>query len=383
MNGIPRSSFAGPRKICLLIHSLEMGGAERVAVSLANRWAEEGREVVILTLTSDREDFYELGEGVRRVRLAVANRKARNPFAKLWVRIARVRAVRHALEEIAPDFVIAYMADCNRVLALARPARPVVCVGTQHTYAPHTKERFTKTLSKKINYPKLDAVVALTDDMAKYLREDLGLRRVPVVPNPLLWPMPKSEPILSPLTAIDPETKTILAVGRLVPVKGFDLLIEAFARIHARLPGWNLVIVGEGPERVALEALVRRAGLEGRIRLPGRAGNVAEWYAAADVFALSSRREGFPMTLVEAMGAGLPCVAANCKTGPSSLIRDGESGLLVAPDDPDALAAGLLRLADDEPLRKRLGSAAESVRETLSPGAVVRLWDAVYVSLLG
>src|SRR5690606_28867861 len=133
-----------------------------------------------------------------------------------------------------------------------------------------------------------------------------------------------------------------LAVGRLHPVKGFDLLIQAFALIAPYFPDWDLVILGEGDERPRLQQQIQEADLSQRVQLMGRVGNMAEWYQYADMYVLSSRTEGLSNTLLEAMAAGLPVVAVDCDTGPREIIRDNIDGILVnPPDEPEALAAHL------------------------------------------
>jgi len=125
--------------------------------------------------------------------------------------------------------------------------------------------------------------------------------------------------------------RIVLAVGRFTKVKGFDLLIKAFAGIAIAYADWDLVILGEGPERSDLEAQVEALGLGHRVKLPGRAGNMPDWYARADLFVMSSHFEGFPLVLVEAMAHGCPAVSFDCDTGPRDIIRDEMDGRLVRP----------------------------------------------------
>src|SRR5699024_4469850 len=143
--------------------------------------------------------------------------------------------------------------------------------------------------------------------------------------------------------------RRLLAVGRLHPVKGFDQLIEAFDSIAHFFPDWDLVILGEGPERTALEEQIHRTGLGERITLPGRVGNIGQWYDASDIYVLSSRTESLSNTLLEAMASGLAVVACDCETGPREIIRDTIDGALVQPaGDPEALAAYLSDLMAHE-----------------------------------
>jgi glycosyltransferase involved in cell wall biosynthesis len=134
-------------------------------------------------------------------------------------------------------------------------------------------------------------------------------------------------------------TGRLVAVGRLVHQKGFDLLLRAFARIAPEHPQWTLTIWGEGDRRRQLEALCTELGLLEQVALPGLTERPGQWLEDAEVFVLSSRFESFGNVITEAMVAGLPVVAFDCPWGPGEILRDGEDGLLVPPEDVGALAA--------------------------------------------
>jgi len=168
-------------------------------------------------------------------------------------------------------------------------------------------------------------------------------------------------------------------VGRLHPDKGFDILLDAYARIAGRHPDWTLVILGEGPQRAALQAQIERLGLAGKVSMPGRAGNVGEWYDRADLYVLSSRVEGLSNTLLESMASGLAAVAFDCETGPREIVRDGEDGVLVRPaQDAAALAQALSRLMADPGTRARMAARAVQVRERFSAERILSRWQEVF-----
>jgi glycosyltransferase involved in cell wall biosynthesis len=190
------------------------------------------------------------------------------------------------------------------------------------------------------------------------------------------------ELIANPVSPLDggissQEAQVVVAAGRLNTQKGFDLLVRAWEPVARRRPDWRLEIYGSGPERAALERLIGELGLSDRVALMGRTQALGEAMAAASLFALSSRFEGFGMVLVEAMGKGLPVVSFDCPRGPGDIVTHGEDGLLVAPEDADALAAALLELIEDPERRRRLAAAARRTARRYESRAIAPAWDAL------
>lgn len=367
--------------LLIFIHSLNSGGAERVSANLANYWAGRGWRVTVVTLASSESDFYQLHPAVRRIGLDVAGRSG-SVAAGAAANLRRVAALRRVLRELQPDVALAMMSTANVLLALATfGMTAVIALGSEHTYPPMIPlGRVWEELRSRL-YGRLDAVVALTSESERWLQEHTSARRVPVIPNPAPWPLPIQAPTLSPPPRGDGRYM-LLAVGRLGEEKGFHRLLDAFQQLADAFPDWRLVILGEGSERQALEAQVAAAGLHGRVSLPGRAGNVGQWYEAADLYVMSSRFEGFPNTLAEAMAHGLPAVSFDCDTGPRDIIRHEVDGLLVPAADVPALASALRRLMADEDLRQRFGERAREARERFSMARVAGMWEALFQDLL-
>ena len=149
-----------------------------------------------------------------------------------------------------------------------------------------------------------------------------------------------------------------MTAGRLAPEKQFEHVVDAFWRIHEQLPGWTLTIWGDGPRADNLAAQVRKLGLEDRVHLPGSTDDLAAEWARTSVAVLASRGEGYPLVLQEAMSAGVPPVSYDCPSGPREMITHDVDGLLVPPASKAALAAAMLRIATDDDLRSRIGTAA-------------------------
>jgi GalNAc-alpha-(1->4)-GalNAc-alpha-(1->3)-diNAcBac-PP-undecaprenol alpha-1,4-N-acetyl-D-galactosaminyltransferase len=169
----------------------------------------------------------------------------------------------------------------------------------------------------------------------------------------------------------------IVAVGRLVELKGYDLLIDAFAKISSRHLDWRLVIYGEGPFRPGLEKKIRLLGLKDKVSLPGPTRNVQAVLAEAGMFVLSSRYEGMPNALLEAMSVGAPCVSFDCPFGPNEVITHDQNGLLIPLGDVDRLADAMAYMIENPQERKRLGDNAQFINQRLSLEKITAQWQAV------
>ncbi|HWS37988.1 MAG TPA: glycosyltransferase family 4 protein [Actinoplanes sp.] len=222
-------------------------------------------------------------------------------------------------------------------------------------------------------YPRLDAVTVLTRADLKSYQQVLGDRvRLARIPNGI----PPH-----PARLAEGREPVVVAAGRLIRQKGFDLLIRAFAQVHEAHPDWRLTIFGEGPWRPRLTRLIDKHGLGGTVTLPGVTRELDAEFATASIFALSSRKEGLPMVLLEAMGSGLAVTSFDCPTGPADVVDDEVNGLLIPAEDVDALAAGIIRLIEDVDARERMGAAARRTSAGYEMPAIVPLWEDLFSRL--
>jgi glycosyltransferase involved in cell wall biosynthesis len=254
-------------------------------------------------------------------------------------------------------------------------------IGSERTYPSRLPARSLWGFLRRWTYGRLSTVVAQTQDAATWLRMNTAARCVVVIPNPTEWPLPVQAPILAPETIIAPKTHVLLSVGRLDGVKGFDCLIDVFTALAAKHPNWNLVILGDGPQRKTLEAQASKHGMETRIFLPGIVGNVAQWYSHADLYVLSSRFEGFPNSLVEALAHGLPAVSFDCDSGPREIIRHGVDGLLIPAGDVPALRSALDKVMADQSMRYGFAERASEARERFSIRRIAGMWEDLFLRL--
>lgn len=365
-------------KLLIFISSLSGGGAERVTTNLANHWAAKGWEITIVTLASQSDDFYELSPAIKRIALELDGDSS-NALIGLIQNLRRMFAVRRVLRQSQPDIALGMMASANVLLALAsRGLKKIRTVGSERIHPPQYPLGVVWEWLRRHSYGCLGAVVAQTNESAEWLKMHTSARRVEVIPNPVNWPLASQLPRLDVKNVCPEGRNLLLAVGRLSSQKQFGLLMGCFQTLANCRSDWDLVILGEGPLRAELEAQAKGVGLENRVFFPGRASNVGEWYERADLFVLSSRFEGFPNALVEAMAYGLPVVSFDCDTGPRDIIRHEVDGLLVPPMNVDGLTAALDQLLGDASLRQRFAARAVEVRERFAIERVADKWENLF-----
>jgi GalNAc-alpha-(1->4)-GalNAc-alpha-(1->3)-diNAcBac-PP-undecaprenol alpha-1,4-N-acetyl-D-galactosaminyltransferase len=368
-----------PQKILFLVSSMHGGGAERIAAHLCNYWAMKGHQVALMpTFSGKGECAYHLD---KRIHLHYLADRVGSSEKTLGTALRRFMELRRYLKDAKPNVVISFLTNVNIAALLASRGYNLRVIVSERSYPPHDPISWPWALLRRITYHWATRVVAQTNSAAAWIRSNCPGSQVVTIPNPVVIPIPIADPIIDPRSFGVLSRKTLLAVGSLVENKGFDKLIAAFSRIAAGMPDWDLIILGEGPFRETLETQRNALGLEQRVHIPGRAGNVADWYECAQLLALTSRVEGFPNVLLEAMAYGVPVVSFDCDAGPRDIIHHGQDGLLVPPDSgAEGLARALQSLVDNKNHRQAMGRAARGVRERYSMEQIAAQWAAIMMS---
>lgn len=352
------------------------GGAERVASILCNHWVGNGHSVTLVPTFSGRgECHYPLD---KRVQLNYLADRVGSRSGSLCNKVRRFIALHRIIRESSPDVVVSFLPHVNVVAVLTSLNLQIQVVVSERTYPPAMPLGNALELLRRLTYTRAMSVVVQTQRSLQWLEGCCPKARGRVIPNPVTYPLPCSEPVVSPDTVVARTRRVTLAVGRLGQEKGFDQLLVAFGALALQNFEWDLIILGEGSERKNLEQLRDRLGLKGRVHLLGRVGNPGDWYAQADLYVMSSRFEGFPNTLLEAMAYGLPAVSFDCETGPADIIRHGIDGYLVSPSEgEDGLSRAMEALMRDADMRQRMGKEAIAVRERFSAERIMAEWDEV------
>jgi glycosyltransferase involved in cell wall biosynthesis len=342
------------KRLAVFLPGLLGGGAERTMLSLAKGLAERGHPVDLVLAQAEGPYLAEVPESVQLVELNTRHLSAGRTFASLP---ALVRYLRHQ----QPEALLSALRRANVTAVWARylagvPGR--VVISEQNTWSPRIQQstswysRMILRLSKRF-YPWADAIVAVSEGTADDLAQVLGIprERIEVIHNPGVRPelRRKAEAPLDHPWFQPGQPPVLLAVGRLTVQKDFPTLIRAFAQVRTTRPV-RLLVLGEGQERSGLEALVTELDLKEDVSLPGFVENPYAYMARASVFVLSSRWEGLPTVLMEALCCGAPLVATDCPSGPREILRDGQYGQLVPVGDTTALAQAIeVALADNRP----------------------------------
>lgn len=257
-------------------------------------------------------------------------------------------------------------------LAIARFVRPsVIRIGQEHLH--RDKHRAPLKASFMKYYPRLDAFATLTPGDAAAYQDMLGH-------NARVIAMPNAAPDMGGRRAAL-DNKVVITAGRLTRQKGYDMLIPAFAQVAAKHPDWQLHIYGVGERQGELEDKIAEFEMDDHVKLLGFTKELPDRLADASVYALSSRFEGFPMVVLEAMMCGVPPVAFDCPTGPRDLIAHGEDGLIVPFKDVDAMAAGLIELIEDGQRRKAFGARSYDKAQQYTTAGLAERWEALFVDL--
>ena len=361
-------------RLTLVISSLAGGGAERLVSLLASAWALQGKKVTLLTFDHNEPPEYPLHAAVEHQSLCL-QATSHNLFHGAWQNFRRIRVLRRAIRESEPDIVIGFL-DATNILTLCATlglGRPVVVCEFNNPIG-HRIKRIWAFL-RRVSYRFADALVCETHPT---LTRFLAMIKIKG------WVIP-------PFISVPPanrnggnghsSARVIAAMGRLDRQKGFDLLLDAFARIVDRHPDWSLKIIGQGPLRKELEQQTAALKLAERVHFAGRVVDPFAVLGSSDLFVFSSRSEGFGLALGEAMACGLPVVSFDCESGPRHIIRHGLDGILVPPEDVGALAGELDRLMGDPQERARLAARAPEVLRRFSADQTLELWQKLFDTL--
>jgi glycosyltransferase involved in cell wall biosynthesis len=365
-----------------LIDTIKAGGAERLAMQIATR-LDPARFQTALCVS--RWDWREESDGTEK--LLSEFREAggavlplhRNTRVDLWQWAPLIRALRGQHVDVLHSHVFTSNAWGA---AIGRLARVPVVIGHEHTWS-FEGQPLRRFVDREVVARFSDAFVACSrEDMRRMIEiEGISPDKLHLILNGIEAPPPRRPADVRGPLGIAPDAPVLLAVGRLVPNKGFDVLIRAAARLQPDFPDLKVLIAGDGDHRPQLQGLIDEAGLDDQVKLLGVRPDVPDLLAGADLAVGSSRVEGSPLAVLEQMQAGKPIVAT-AVGGVPDLIEDGVHGRLVASEDDEALAAAIAELLNDRGRAAAMGAAAhERWAAEFELAAMVGRVEALYLEL--
>ena len=362
-------------KIALTIHALHGGGAERQLAELANHLACHNHQVTVVTWDKIENDQYCVSAQVQRLGLDLMG-DSRNVLQGVLANRKRVRVLKRTLTDLHPDLIISFTDKMNIATLAAAPPAPVIIAERSDP----RKQRLTRLWEfwRSRTYHRAACMVALTEPIANALRKRFAHRHVIVIPNAVTIPTPQElalEPSL-PASGV-PTNRRAIAVGRLSPEKGFDLLLQAWKLATAHQTDWELVIVGDGSQRPVLEKEIARLQLESKVTLAGWSQAIAQQYLAADLFISASHYEAMSRSLLEAMSHGLPIITTRATDGLEELVRENENGWLVPTGNCEALTTAIRQAIDQPDRLKAMGENSRIFVQRHSWEAIGPRWLAL------
>ncbi|HMO61158.1 MAG TPA: glycosyltransferase [Ferruginibacter sp.] len=333
------------KKICLVIHSLQAGGMERVMSEIANYFSKKNHVKVHLVLYGkERDIFYNISP-------AISIHKPSFSFNERWRAVATVKTilfVRKEIKKIKPDTVLSMGEYWNSLVLLATMGLGIPVFVSDRSQPDKSLGRIHNLLRKKL-YPFAKGVIAQTDKAKEIFTKQYRHENITVIGNPikLFAESPSYE-----------RENIVLTVGRLINSKHHDMLIKMFAAINK--PGWKLMIIGydhlKQKNQQRLQQLIDKLNVNQSVELLGKKNNVEEYYFKSKIFAFTSSSEGFPNVIGEAMSAGLPVISFDCVAGPSEMIVNDETGCLIPLFDYKQFEEKLSLLMSDDLLREKMGA---------------------------
>ncbi|MFC0516062.1 glycosyltransferase family 4 protein [Mucilaginibacter angelicae] len=353
-----------------IIPSLKGGGAERVIISLANYFNRNNFQSVLISLNNDIP-AYEIENDVK-VFYLTDRQKSRFIDRVYHITETFYKLVK-LLRTVRPVCTLSFITSANIWTGITCSLTRIPYIVSERTSPDRSVISFNylhKHLALNL-YKRAAAVVVSAKGVEDCLLNDKDfkiLNNIQRITNAVTVFQSSSDEKVH-------HRRFILGVGRLAYVKGFDILIEAYAKTS--LKDVDLIIIGDGEERANLVAQIFNLGLKERVLLPGSRSNLQDYYSQAEMYVLPSRNEGYPNALVEAMSFGCPSVAFDCNFGPAEIISNNENGLLVNNASVTDLSEAMLRLASDPVLRNELGTKARIISETNHPDKILGEWEAL------
>ncbi|WP_047546297.1 glycosyltransferase [Psychroserpens sp. Hel_I_66] len=360
------------KKIAFVIASLASGGAERVISNLSNTLIEN-YEIIIITF-SESKPFYNLDQRIKVISCLDKIEQPKSIFQSLKLNYLLTKRIFQILKKEHVNVSIGFITSANILSTIASKFYGIPCIISERNNPLVEEVPKFWVLLRSLVYPLADKMVLQTEGVKKIYENKIRKNKISILPNP----------IASELTNLRDHTikkeNLILTVGRLDENKCHEDIIQAFKTI--KVHNWKLLIIGDGDKKEKLIKLIKSSHQSDKIKIISKVKDIENYYNKASIFVFTSKTEGFPNALLEAMHFGLPSISTNCDFGPSDLINDGTNGFLIPLNDSIVLRERLSQLIDSKKLRHIFSQRSIQRTENYESKKAVAQWEQLINSLL-
>lgn len=362
------NQFNPPLDLVFLVADLHYGGGgERVTINLANYFEKKGYIVEIISIAQAKPtNIFSVNDGIKIKYLNIDFNVGSNLIKKI---ISVLTVKTHFRKYKTKTIVLGIGNYPSLLLSFLPKEKNITTIGCQHLAYSGVKNIWA--LLRKILFRRLDYIVSLTNsDLPKFKKIN---KNSIVIPNSIV-PVSDKKALLT--------NKRILFIGRMVPDKGYDILLKIIKKVIEIHSDWEFRIIGDGPLKNHILKEIGLSGLMGKISLLSTTKFIAEEYLNASIYLMTSRKEGLPMVLLEAQTCGLPIVSFNCDTGPSEIVSDNETGFLIDCFDIEKMVQKICLLCSDFELRSRLGKNATHHVKKFIPEVINSKWEELFQQII-
>lgn len=350
------------KKICFLVGNLNnSGGTERVCSIIASELSNIGYDdISILSMTGGNKPFFPLSKNIKTHSLFPM------PGRTLYRTPAIIYKLRNYLKKESIDTLIVVESMSVLFTLPAIQGLSIKHICWEHFHFNVNLGKRSRSLARQLAARYCDVVVTLTKkDKVNWLQGTKHKAQIVSIPNP--------SPYKNQEDKKHQESKVVLAVGRLTHSKGFDLLVQSWAKVAKEKPDWKLIILGEGEDRQLLTELINKYQLSSKVKLIGAVNNVEDYYKKSDIFCLSSRYEGFGMVLIEALTFGLPIISFDCELGPAEIL-EGTNSILVPEENISLFADAIINLITYKHKRSEISASNLNKSKQYQIDKVISEW---------
>ncbi|MEO5789184.1 glycosyltransferase family 4 protein [Gelidibacter sp.] len=360
------------KKIAFVIGSLSSGGAERVISNLSNGLIDRF-DIVIITFVNSKP-FYSLDDRIKVLSCLKFINQSTSTYQSIKLNYILTKKIYHIIKAEQVNIVIGFITSANILSTIAAKMYGIPCIISERNNPIHNDLSSFWVILKNFIYPLADRIVLQTQGVKKIFEKKIKADKLIILPNPISLELTNKR---------DESTKKenlIITVGTLNENKNQKDIIAAFASID--IENWKLIIIGDGNKKEELNDLIQVANLKDGVEIISKVKDIYKYYNKASIFIFTSKTEGFPNALLEAMHFGLPCISTDCDFGPSELIDDGINGYLVPINNYVILREKLTQLMKNEVLRGEFSKKAKSSTDNFQSTEVMAKWEDLINSLI-